>query len=270
LLQAGSEPRKALRLSPKAGDKQTMGMTLKIAIQMKMAEMEMPAMKIPAITSDTTATITDVSAAGDIAFETAVANAAIADDGDTEPQMADAMKASLDSFKNMSGSGKLTSRGITLANDLKIPSGVNPQARQTLDQMQESLERVSTPLPEEAVGPGAKWEAKTTVKSQGMTINQTATYEIVSIDGDRVTLATTISQTAANQKIANPSLPGMKVEVVKMSSTGGGKTILDLTKILPVEGTMDIKTAMTMKIPAGGEQQTMDMNMEMGLKLESK
>jgi hypothetical protein len=33
---------------------------------------------------------------------------------------------------------------------------------------------------------------------------------------------------------------------------------------------MDIKTAMTMKVPTGGDEQTMDMNMDMNLKMESK
>jgi hypothetical protein len=245
-------------------------MTLKIGIQMKMAEMEMPAMKMPAISSDTDVTINEVSPAGDITYETAVSNSSIAEDGDTEPQVVEAMKGALEGVKGLAGSGKMSNRGISIAADMKVPSSANPQARQTIDQMKESWERISSPLPEEAVGPGAKWEAKTTVKAQGMTINQTATYELVSLDGDRATISSTLNQTAANQKISNPSMPGMKVEVAKMSSNGAGKTILDLSKILPIEATMDIKTAMTMKIPAGGDQQTMDMTMDMNLKMESK
>jgi hypothetical protein len=33
---------------------------------------------------------------------------------------------------------------------------------------------------------------------------------------------------------------------------------------------MDVKSEMTMGVPTGGEQQTMNMNMDMSLKLQSK
>jgi hypothetical protein len=153
---------------------------------------------------------------------------------------------------------------------MKAPDTANPQVRQTIDQMQESMDRVAAHLPEEAVGVGAKWESRTTPVSQGMTINQTGTYELVAIEGDRITLKIGLTQTAANQKISNPSMPGMKVDVVKMSSKGAGKTILDLSKILPIEAALDIKTEMTMGVATGGQQQNMDMNMDMNLKMEGK
>jgi len=270
LLQAGSEPRKVLRLAPKAGDKQTMGLTMKMGIEMKMGEMEVPAMNIPAISMDMIVTIKEVSSTGDITYDMNMGEATMEEDPNASEQVAAAMKGSLDSFKGMSGTCRMSSRGISLGADMKAPDGANPQVRQTIDQMKDSMDRISAPLPEEAVGPGARWEAKTTVKSQGMTINQAATYELVSIEGDRVTIKSTITQNAANQKISNPSMPGMKVEVAKMNSKGGGNATWELSRILPVEGTMDVKSEMTMGVPTGGEQQTMNMNMDMSLKLQSK
>jgi hypothetical protein len=265
LLQAGSEPRKVLRLAPKAGDKQTMGLTMKMGIEMKMGEMEVPAMNIPAISMDMIVTIKEVSSTGDITYDMNMGEATMEEDPNASEQVAAAMKGSLDSFKGMSGTCRMSSRGISLGADMKAPDGANAQVRQTIDQMKDSMDRISAPLPEEAVGPGARWEAKTTVKSQGMTINQAATYELVSIEGDRVTIKSTITQNAANQKISNPSMPGMKVEVAKMNSKGGGNATWELSRILPVEG-----TEMTMGVPTGGEQQTMNMNMDMSLKLQSK
>jgi hypothetical protein len=270
LLDAGAEPRKLLRLTPKPGDTQTMGLTLKMGIKMKMGEMEMPPMNLPAISTDTTATVKEVSPTGDITYETTVSEASVADDADAEDQVLEAMKGALNSVKGMSGTGTMSSRGINLTTNMKAPDTANPQVRQTIDQMQESMDRVAAHLPEEAVGVGAKWESRTTPVSQGMTINQTGTYELVAIEGDRITLKIGLTQTAANQKISNPSMPGMKVDVVKMSSKGAGKTILDLSKILPIEAALDIKTEMTMGVATGGQQQNMDMNMDMNLKMEGK
>ena len=68
-----------------------------------------------------------------------------------------------------------------------MPPGADAQTRQLMDQMKDSFSSVAAPLPEEAVGPGARWEVKMPIKSQGMTIDQTATYELVSLEGERLT-----------------------------------------------------------------------------------
>ena len=47
LLDAGSEPRKVLRLHPTAGDKQTMTMNMKMAMEMKMGDMPGQPLKMP-------------------------------------------------------------------------------------------------------------------------------------------------------------------------------------------------------------------------------
>lgn len=270
LLQAGAEPRKALRLAPKAGDQQTLGITMKMGMDLKMGEMEMPAMKIPPISMDMTVAIKEVSPTGDISYEMVMGEATMGEDPDASPEIAEAMKTSLGGVKGMTGTCKVSNRGINLGVEMKASSGANAQMQQALDQVKDSMDRVSSPLPEEAVGPGAKWESGTTVKSQGMTIKQTATYELVSFEGGRATIKTTITQNAANQKISNPSMAGIKVDVTKMTSTGGGSATWDLSKILPMEATIDLKSDMAMGIPTGGEQQNMTMKMDMNLRLQSR
>lgn len=270
LLQAGAEPRKVLRLAPKVGDTQTMALTMKMGMEMKMAEMEMPAMKIPPMHMDMNVKIKEVSDAGDITYELSMGDAKMDDDPDASPEIAKAMEAAMAGLKDMSGTVKLSNRGIALDLDWKTPNGANAQVQQTIDQMKDSMSHLTAPLPEDAVGVGAKWESTGTVKSQGMSLKQTATYELLSLEGDRVTIKTAITQSAANQKISNPSMPGLKVDVSKMTSKGSGKTTLDLSRILPQEGTMDLKTEMAMGIAVGGEKQTMTMKMDIGLQMESK
>jgi len=81
---------------------------------------------------------------------------------------------------------------------------------------------VAVQLPEEAVGPGAKWEVKMPVHSQGMTIAQTTSYELLSLEAERLTVTNTVSQSASNQKIQSPVMPGLKVDLTKMTGTGTG------------------------------------------------
>src|SRR5215471_7364203 len=49
LLEAGAEPRVALRLHPKAGDTQSMKLTIKMGTAISMGSNQMPAMKLPAM-----------------------------------------------------------------------------------------------------------------------------------------------------------------------------------------------------------------------------
>jgi hypothetical protein len=270
LLANGSEPRTVLRLHPAVGDKQTMTMTMKMAMATSVAGKEMPAMNMPAMVMTVDIAVNDVSAAGDIAYEMVFSDATVADDPSTPPAVAAAMKTSLAGIRGLTGTGRMSDHGLVKSMEIKLPAAADPQLSQTMDQMKESFSSSSTPLPEEAVGPGAKWEYKTRIKSQGMTIDQTLGCELVAIEGDRITLRTTLTQNAANQKIQNPAMPGLKVDLNKMTGIGTGSSTYDLTHLMPVTGKLDEKIGINMGMNVGQQKQAMDMKMDMSVTLESK
>jgi len=270
LLNPGVEPRQVLRLHPKAGDKQTLTMTMKMGMDMQMGEGQSMPMKMPAMKFVMDETVGAVSPGGDISYETVMTDLNVADDPDVMPQIAQALKTSMGGMKGMAGSGIMTDHGITKDIALKLPEGADPQVRQVMDQMKETFSQASMPLPEEPVGVGAKWEVKKQVKSQNMNISQTANYELVSLEGERMTARSVITQTAANQKISSPAMPGMKFDLTKMSGNGKGEIVLDLGKVIPAEGVMDFQTDMSMSMNAGGKPQTMVMKMNMNVQMEAK
>lgn len=270
LLATGSEPRTVLRLHPAAGDKQTTIMTLKMGMATSVAGQAMPAMNMPAMVMTMDITVKDVSAAGDINYELVFSDATVAEDTNIQPAVAAAMKTSLASIRGLTGTGRMSDHGIVKSMEIKLPADAAPQLSQTLDQMKESFSSSSIPLPEEAVGTGAKWEYKTRIKSQGMSIDQTLAYELVAVEGDRITLRSTLSQNAANQKIQSPAMPGLKVDLNKMTGAGTGSSTYDLTHIMPVTGTLDEKIGINMGMNVGQQKQAMDMKMDMNITLESK
>jgi len=270
LVEPGAEPRNALRFHPKAGDKQSMLLTMKIAMGVKIGEAENPPMKLPTIKMAMDVMIKDVASNGDINYEIVMSDADIEPDPEVIAQVAEAMKTALAGAKGLSGSGTISSRGVNKVTNIKAPEGADPQLTQFIDQMKETMSRVATPLPEEPVGPGAKWEVKTPVKSQGMTINQTEQFELASIDGDRAAAKTTTTQTASNQKIQNPMMAGAKVDMSKMTGKGTGEVTLDLAHILPVEASAEYHQDMAMSMSNGGQKQTMAMKMDLSLHVESK
>ena len=270
LLDAGSEPRTVLHLHPRVGDQQTVIMTMKMAMTTSAAGKEMPAMDMPAMLMTMDFGVKDISDAGDITYTMVFSDATVAADTNTPPAIAAAMKSSLASIRGMTGTGRMSSHGIIKGVEIKLPAAADPQMSKTMDQMKESFSSSSTPLPEEAVGPGAKWEYQTRIKSQGMTIDQNLHYELIAIEGDRLTLRSTITQNAANQKIQNPVMPSLKVDLTKMTGSGTGNSTLDLGRIMPVSGTLAEKTEVIMDMNVGQQKQTMDMKMDMNITLESK
>lgn len=270
LLDAGAEPRRMLRLSPKPGDKQHLSMTLKMAMAMGMGAPPGQPMKMPAIQTVLDATVKTVSTDGDIAYETVMSDIGVADEPGALTQMAEAMKASLASVKGLTTTGTMSNRGLNKGTQIKLPAGAAPQMRQLMDQMKESLANVMSPLPDEAVGPGAKWEVNLPLKSQGMTFDQTATYQLTSIEGDRVNLTVSMVQHGANQKVQNPALPNVNVEVTKMTGSGTGTVALDLAQLLPSRATLTSHTEMSMNTNAGGQNQAMTVKTDMDMRLEAE
>jgi hypothetical protein len=270
VLEAGAEPRKVLRLHPQAGDKQTLSLTMKISTDIQAAGMPGQTMKLPAIKMTMDTTVKSVSAEGDILYDMTMGNAEVAGEADANPQIAQLLKSAFSGFKGLSGSGTTSDRGFGKGTEMKTPAGADPQLRQVVDQVRESFGQLSVPLPEEAVGPGARWEVKMAVKAQGMTIDQTSVYQLVSIEGDRVTVKGTVEQRASNQKIQNPAMPGLTFDLTKMAGKGSGDMVFDLTRFLPGEGTSTFTSETVMGMNAGGQKTTLTTKTTQNVRIEGK
>ena len=270
LLDAGSEPRTVLRLHPVAGNKQSFIMTMKMGMDMGATGGLSPNMDIPAIVMNVDVEVQSVSAEGEINYAFVYNDVTIAASTNTLPAIAAGMKAALAGIDGMSGTGLMSDRGVIKKFEMKLPATAAPQLSQFTDQMKDSFSGSATPLPDEAVGPGARWEYKSRQKTQNMTVDQTITYKLVSVDGDRLTLRNVISQSAPNQKVQNTVMPGLKSNLTKMSGNGTGSTTLDLGKIMPVSATLEDKTEIAMGMNLGGQQQNMEMKMKINVTIESK
>jgi hypothetical protein len=270
LLQPGAEPRKVLRLHPSPGDKQTLSMTMKMAGESKVGETPTPAMKLPGLKMTLGCTVKEVSDNGNIAYGLVLSDFSVSDEPGGTPEAAAAMKAIFAGVKGLTGTGTASSRGHNESAAFEAPAGSNPQTRQLADQMKDLFTQLLVPLPEEAVGPGAKWEVKTPLKSQGMTVDQTATYELVSLEGERLTTKSTLAQHAANQKIQNPAMPGMKMDLTKMTGKGSGERTFDLAHLLPTAGAANFHTETAMTMNMGSQKQAMTMKMDIELRFEAK
>ena len=169
-----------------------------------------------------------------------------------------------------SGPETISNRGFPREADKKAVTGGNAAANALANQVGDFSSLGVVPLPEEAVGPGARWEVTRSIKEQGINANQTATYQLVSADGDHLTLKETIEQHAPSQKFQNPALPGMVLDLTKMAGNGSEDVTLDLGRVLPLEGTGTMHVDVTMAMDVGGQKQSMTVKDTINLRLEGK
>lgn len=65
-------------------------------------------------------------------------------------------------------------------------------------------------------------------------------------------------------------MPGLKVDLTKMTGNGTGSNTFDLGRIMPVSGTLAEKTEVVMNMNVGQQKQTVDMKMDMNVTIETK
>jgi len=258
LLDQGAAPQRELRLAPEAGLKQQVEMVMRMNTTVTMNGMQMPAPAMPAIKTVMIIEVTEVAENGDITstFETTEAGGA---DGPLPPMY----QGMFDGLVGMSGTTVMTNRGLTRKADMQLPADADPMIRQQVESIEENMTQMSAPFPAEAVGVGAKWEVKQRITSGGITIDQTAVYELVKSNEDVIELAVQISQTAGEQPLNQPGLPpDASITLKSMSSTGSGMLSLLLGHIAPESATMDMDS----KVNATMAMQGQSMNFDQAIK----
>jgi hypothetical protein len=268
LLEQGASPRQELRVVPAKGSKQSSLMTMKIDQTMIMSGRKLPTTPTPAIQFAIDVVITDVATNGDVTMNYEYPKFEIIDESN-KPSPAKAMMATmLKSMEGLSGSATISNRGFTRKSEMTLPPDVEPRIKAVMSSMNESMSRMSSPLPEEPVGGGAKWSVTQLIESNGMKIKQTSVHTLKEINGSVVDIAIEVTQTADAQEIKAPGMPpGVTTKLLSLESTGEGIMQFQGTVLFPVS-TLKFESKMGMETIAGG--QTIPMQVEMTMEMQVK
>ncbi|MCH8164551.1 MAG: hypothetical protein IH889_02975 [Planctomycetes bacterium] len=271
LLDPGTAPRQALRLTPQIGSEQTMDMTMRMSMTQSIGDMAMPEMKLPGMRFTMLSKVVQVKENGDVQFEFTCTNADIVDEPGVAASMADAMRTSLKGAVGLRGTGLMSSRGFTKEADFEMPGGIDPMAVQHLESLKQAVKQLGAPLPKEPVGVGAEWRVDQTITMNGMMIKQTSTFKLTKIEGDRLQLDVKVKQTADAQTISPPgAVAGTTVNLNSLTSEGSGKMVLMLTQLMPINSQMNVTSDSSMSIDAQGRKQDMSQHMEMSVEMETR
>jgi hypothetical protein len=268
IVEPGAEPRQTLRFHPVADEKQQGTVTVKMSMGMGI-ESQMQTTKMPPINVSVAVTPTSVNKDG-IAYEMVIEEIGIADDPGAMQEMVKAMRESIQKVKGLKIDVVMTDRGVVRKTEAKIPAGTDAETKSSMEEMRQSLAEADIIFPEEPIGLGAQWQVKQKVKSDGITIDQTSTYTLNALEGDKVTISGAVVQTAANQKAPNPIMPQVKIDLNKLTGSETSTTTLDMAKLFPSKAESDEHKEMIMSSQNGNQKQVLTIKMDTSTRFESK
>ncbi len=268
LLEPGAEPRHVVRFTPQVGDKRTAELIMKMNQQISMGGNKLPSQAMPPQKMTMEVHVTDVAANGDIAFDFKYTDMKVIDDPDNPSPIASMIDNLLKPMIGSTGSGIVTSRGFARKAEFNIPEGLSPQIKQMLEGMKDSMSRLSSPVPAEPIGKGAKWEVVQYITANGMKLKQTTTHEIKQIDNDGFEMFVMIDQAAEPQDIKNPMLPaGTKLTLNSLTSKGTGKSTIVESSVFPISSVVSLESKTDMSVDVGGQAQQMNTDLTLEISL---
>jgi hypothetical protein len=166
-----------------------------------------------------------------VKFEVNIAKAEAAVPQGLDPELAEDLRQSAAILDDVGGTVEMDNRGITLAaelNDRAKSPEVPVRLLTMIVNARTTLSRVV--LPAEAVGLGARWEARKELELYGFKVQQVDSYTLVERVGDEVKLNVTVTQNALPQTVDFPD-DGLSISVQQMTANANGEIILNLNAL---------------------------------------
>jgi hypothetical protein len=270
LLDAGAEPRQEVKFRPLANSKQTMTMTMGMSMDMAMGETPLPKTNIPKIVIKIDLTVGEVEASGDIHYSFSYTDLNAIADNKTSPELTAAIQKSFNTLKGIRGDLVVSSTGQVKSQKLILPKTIDPMTKQTLDQFTKSIEQLSTRLPSNAVGLGAKWQTTHSVTMAGLQLSQAATYEVIAIDARGMTVKCKVAQSAPPQDLLVPGAAanGAKIKLDSLNSSGGGTYVVLFDSLFPLSGKLSSLTESKMSVQINAKEPSTNITSKIAIDLD--
>ena len=254
----GKGPRHQLRYSFHPGQHEKIAMVMTIGMEMSMSGGQSLPVQMPPIEMDLDLSVMNKLGDHEGRVKFVISKTDVKDKSGSA--MAATLRKQLAQAVGASGTVVVNDRGESRDMTLSLPPGMPQQMRQMMESSKQAVAQLSSPLPEEAVGRGAKWKVNQVIRENGITINQVASFELVSIHGKHVVLKTTIDQSARNQTVAMPGIPaGVTATLLSHQGIGSGKIHADTGHLAPDRSNVKIHTESNLRVSGGGQNQSVAM-----------
>jgi len=268
VINTGDEPRRELRFSPEPGPAGTMRMVMEMGITMGVNDRAVPQVAIPPMVMDMAVEVQAIDEDGNIHFSAELVAVDVSEDADTPSDLTETLRADLERMVGMLSVGVVTATGETIESSTSMPEGTPDELSAHMDNMDKAISQLAQPMPDEAVGVGAKWETLSRVPAGGLDLAQQTMTEIIAWEGDRVTVRTTVLQTPIRLSMDVPEMPGVTATVSDFISKGSGESVIDLTSMTPVHAESDMDTDLTLEMSVGDMSQETHQHMTLSMTME--
>jgi hypothetical protein len=272
LLTEGAAPRQILRFKPTVNSKQVATMTMAMDMGMSIAGKPMPIKKLPATVTTFETLVDQIDPNGDIHYQFQYTNVDLVGDSKLPSDLLAQLRTQIQKLKGIRGTVVVDDRGQTKSGKFDLPPDLDLSTKQMLKQMSHSVEQLSSPVPEPALGVGAKWRVVSAPKLNGMNLKQTTTYELKSFQEGGMMLKVALAQQAPSQQMNAAGLPNGRTMTLKsLSGTGQGQTTVKFDRLIPLNSSMISQLRSEMESPnPPGAPMKMTTNTKMELTLNSK
>src|SRR6476646_3409202 len=160
LVAPGAAPRTALRYTIGGDYKAHMDMAMLLGMSMEMAGIPAQTVQMPEMKMGADVGVRSVTPSGDVTFDFAYTSVTLDQTAGVDPSLASLVQGMDADLKKVRGSATMNTRGATHGSSMDISNVSDPRLTQMLGSLATSLDSVTIPLPEEAVGAGARWESR--------------------------------------------------------------------------------------------------------------
>lgn len=265
LVEAGNAPFEPIRYRIAAGTTWAAKLELHMNMGMRLGDQEVPMPNLPPSRTSLQITATEVSPTGDAHLTFTIESVEILDADQYDAQVVASMSEGYEAIRNFSGSMDMSPLGVATNAVINIPESVDEITRSVPEDMRKSLTQLSTLLPSEPVGVGARWIARQRLLVRGIEVQQAINYQLDRREGDVLTITANVAQTAHDAAMQLPGLPeGARVVVDSLESSGSGQSELNLTSVVP-SADATVHTNVSARIIAEGQEQALNMRMEVSV-----
>lgn len=232
VLEQGSEPRQALRWTVRSGFEQKTTTDIGLGVNAVVGLVQTD-MAETVISYDLSMQAKNVAKDGTIAVAFKVDDAQVKLRGGFPVQQTERQKKAMRQRADVAGSYALSARGAITNLEMTKASDGSPANAALIDSLQWALVQLTPALPEEPVGPGARWTVHESFVQGGIHAHQVRTVELVKVEGNRVELTMETRQTAGPQPYTNP-LTGAKFDLESSNGVVHGSLDWDLSRLAPM------------------------------------
>lgn len=270
LLDAGDEPREVLRLRPAVGATSRTDMVFDIALTLAVDGETLEAPSLPATRVVLEQTVDRVDDDGTVNFSFTFAALEAVAGPDTDAGTVSTVNANLSRLVGLQGTGQVDARGDNQSQSVDTGGIDDPTLTAILDSVTSQADELSTPLPRQPVGVGARWRVVREATLLGITTEFTTTFTLRSRDGDRFEVDIVRTGTGRPGPAAIPGLPpGIDATLESLTSRARGRLANSLTRPFGQTGSINGTASFVFTIAEGLDTSQLEEEVTVGIEVSS-